>query len=849
MKALDKLMGLLGIDKERAAPMPRYRAISDGLLVTSTHSETVLQVATSNTDLLSDAAVIDEVLGALRTMTGALQGMDCQLKIVWGRTTGESYAREIEASGTYNTGDWQRWVADRAENIDQLDMPSRFVLLHVVQGQRDEALQRSLVDATTDAFGLTTYGLSEKEHAHHMGRAQKLARRLNGGALNVTLAPAELIAWEVARESRRPSAVSVPASGTIVGAPLAALTRGRVVPFSDHLRFYGADGAIAAYGAMLALIEFPEEVETPGNEWLRDLSDITVVDDDGHEYDAVAEASVRFTVMRPAAARKEVNQARSTAKEQRQSASKGSAGEPPEEVLETEERMGEVGRQINREGLRLVEFHPRIMVTAETRAELDAKIDAVVSHYENSGIVAYHAVDDQRDMWLESLPGDTVRVPDLRHVADAELFFGSLFWGGSAVGESSGPIIGWMTGSTPGFVRSSAHSSSKRRDATTIAMLGLSGRGKSVSGDLIMLDGTFMGGWNLMLDFKGDLGGVVNVAAAYDLPHSLTAITEKKSGALDLFGAIDDLDAAKEAVARTLQLLSPGLYRQTAEVATLAATDWVAQNSEHPSTAEAIQWLVDHSDPDWKALGEALARLASTSLGRPVAGPRTSDLAIPAEPGLWVIQMPGLTLPSTEKSEGEWDQTERLSLALMRSVITTAVRMTSSAAMRALPKTIMIPEVHRLLKVGDGAAFLDNTARMGSAYGTHLILDSQDVTGIASHEGLVEQIVAAFVFQLQSEKQQDAAAEVLGLSPNEATRSEIVHLADPDENDPDSIRKGHCIHRDYRRRCARVQFQLPTQEVQDMLDTNAYIDRTSADDEGDPDHEAADPAAHQMQGV
>lgn len=822
-KAADRLLRLLGVDPERSVPMPRYRAISDGLLVTSTHSETVLRIATSNTDLLSDTAVLSEVMSALRTMGGALQGADFHLKIVWGRTTGETYRAEMAASGIYTTGDWERWLDDRAENISSLDMPSRYVLLHVVQGPREEAAQAALIDPLTDAFGQTTYGLSAKDHRQLMGRAQKLARQINQGPLTVDLAPAELIAWEIARESKRESSVAVPPSGTITGAPLATLARGRVQPFSDHLRFYAADGSIAAFSAVLAIVEFPEEVEVPGTDWLREISDITWVDDMGDEHDTLVEASVRGRILPTGRARKIVEGARTTAKEQRLSASKHSAQEPAEEILETEARMGEVGRELSRRGLRLVEFHPRLVVTAESMAELEAKTDAVIQHFADRGMTVINAVDDQRDMWLETLPGDHLRVADLRHVADAELFFGSLFWGGSAVGEPDGPINAWMTGSTPGFVRFDISRTSKQRGATTVGYFGLSGNGKSVSACLPLMEQGFMGGWNMLLDFKGDMGGLADVAREYDLPHGRTVITDSYSGSLDLFGAIPERDAAMEGVARQLQLLAPSAYRQVAEVATLAATEHIARTEDHPSTWAAIEWLRNHTTEEYKELGDHLARLASTSLGKPVLGPREASLALPMDPGIWVVQMPGLTLPSAEKSADSWDQTERLSMALMRSVVTTAIHMTSDPSVRSLPKTLMIPEVHRMLKVGDGAAFLDNIARTGSAYGTHLIIDSQDVTGIASHEGLAEQIASAFVFRLQSEPQLNAAAQLLGLDANDATRQQIKELSDPDTPDKDD-RKGHCIMRDYRRRCARIQWQMPTQQILDLLDTNAYKD-------------------------
>jgi len=849
MKAADRLLSFLGVDRERRTPPPRYRAIADGLLVTSTHTETVLEIDTATTDMLSAEDVLEHIESVARTAGAALQGAQCHLRVLWGRITGDSYIDEMMEDGPYHVGDWQRWVTDRADSIDALAMPSRYVLLHITQAaRRDEAVQ-AVKDTATDAFGLTTYGLTDRELAYRLGEAQRMARRLATDKFAARLAPAELIAWEVGRESKREVAGSPDRSGVIAGAPLAALTTGRVVPMTDHLRFYGADGTITAYGKVLPILEFPEELPVPGAEWLRAVSSVKILEevdeaDDGEpifdEVDAGVEASVRFTIMPTRAARHDVSEARKSAKEQRISASKSAAGDPGEDILDAEASMSGLESSLKRsQGVRLVRMHPRFVVSAASPEELNAKVDSLLTFYDEMGITVGDGADDQKDLWLESLPGDHVRINDLVHITDAELLFGSLFWGGSAVGPDEGPIQHWLTGSTPGFTRFDVTRSSRERDATTVALFGLSGRGKSLAGLLMMLDQTFMGSWGAILDFKGDMTGVVNVCEEYGLPHSRTVIDENASGALDLFGALADRDSAKEAVARQLQLLAPPNYGDIAEDATLAATTAVADTMETPSTWAAIQWLLDqdnHHDERWMRLGRALSNLAGTTLGRPVAGPRDSALGLPTDPGLWLVQMPGLTLPGMEKGQRDWDQTERLSMALMRSVITTTVAITGAQAMRSMPKTIMIPEVHNLLRVSDGASFLDTTARIGSANRTHLILDSQDVVGVASHEGLVEQLNTVYVFHLQSRAQQHAAAEVLQLPETAATYGAIGALARSSRKGV--IRKGHCIMRDNTGQAAQVQWQPPTAHVLDLLDTTAPQNRTGQTP--DPDEPAQD---------
>jgi hypothetical protein len=118
-------------------------------------------------------------------------------------------------------------------------------------------------------------------------------------------------------------------------------------------------------------------------------------------------------------------------------------------------------------------------------------------------------------------------------------------------------------------------------------------------------------------------------------------------------------------------------------------------------------------------------------------------------------------------------------------------------------------------------------ARMGRAFGTALLVDSQDADGITAHEGLLEQLIAVFGFRLQSPGQQDALARLLGLEPDDETRTWIrrlnvsetrtVDLHDADEVTPDQ--KGNCLIR-VGDELAQMRVDLPNQHLQDLLDTN-----------------------------
>lgn len=828
MKLFEKALKFVGLDNSRRWPAPAYHAIADGLVVTATKAEAWFMLGTSNTDTQTEAVSDDELERVIATCTKVLANRWCHLKIVWSKVDADQYeADEIargEREGIPDTEARRKHIRARAQRIQDLDLPDRILLLGVeIDTNRGRPEVAAIASDVQDAIGFDAKGVRRKEISYLMGLAQKIGRTLKQSDLRAQLAPAELLAWDIARSNLRET-VAPRHGGIISGARLATVARGRVEPWPDHLRFYGSDGRLSGYGAVLVLSSFPEEMEVPGDgEWLKTLCEISQITDDGTEEPVIADASVRFRPMDQRESRKKVKDVRTSAKEQRQSAAKSSAGDVPEDVEDTEALAESLDKALKGGGLAFVEHHSRIFVSAPTWEELDARVDAVESHYAQIGIQASVSEDEQRELWLETLIGDAVRVQDLGHICDTVAFYGSWFWGGAHVGARTGPCIGYLTGSTPGLVRSDLTSGHKRGDATTTFFGGRSGRGKTTAIMLSLLDAAADGAWATMLDFKGDCGGVVTTAQRLGIPSGLITVGgQQHSGAGDIFRAMlrdpEQASSAPLRAAAQIKLLAPSHLSDIAETVALKAANRIAQ-SANASTWAVVQELVNDSDPRTAELGDALLEMSRTGLGATVLGQPTDSDALRREPGLWVIQMPGLELPSVETSPDEWTATEKLSLAVMRGFTAHSTAMSSSHQLRSLSKVIAIPEVHRMLRISDGRAFLDSVARMGRAFGTDLVLDSQDIVGVAAMEGLVEQLSTVYVFQLTSAPQQDAACELLHLPVSRDSRKLIRDIGKGDSEHP--IRHGHCIMRDFNEDAATVQWDFPDAQTMAELSTDS----------------------------
>lgn len=816
-KSVSRFGRLLGLGAERMMREPQLVAIADGLVVTDTAAEAWFTLSGANTDLMPEERQDIEQDAAALALAKVLPGYDCHLKIVWSRLDGEVYREE--ARQIFSAGDVEA-VADMwAARLDDLELPQRHLLLGIRIAERDSATNATVKNSVSGALGVSHTGLDENELAHLDGLARRMERRLEATPWRARIAPAELLAWAVSRESFRPQPAP-PHLPTVTGAALVRLTQSKAIPHADHLRLMDARGQTAAWVSILAMPAFPEELITPGEqEWLRCLSEIRyqhpVTGDDPL---VCPEASVRFTVWRKGAAIKAVDKQRQLAKEQRKSAAEGSAGETFAETEETEAVMEDLRRQMSRDGMTLLEDHPRIIVSStESLEDLRARCDGVISHYAGLSIDVTVASEEQRELWLEAQIGDMLRVADLGHIRTTDALAASMFWGGSESGDDEGPIAGLLTGTTPGVCRIDITAGSARGDATTTAFVGRSGRGKTTSMMLATLIAGLKGAFSLMLGFKGDEGGLIKAGEYLGLDsHHVTCGVDTPAVA-DVFRLLPKGDAALQVVSQLLIILPERMRDAGVETHLLRAANSIAAH-EDAATWRVIEYLQANGDPLAVEAGDALSELSRTQLGAPLLGtPKAGASPLRPEPGLWLVQVPGLTMPQAGTRPADMTMTERVSLALMRGLIAYALSTSARADLRNLPKVVAIPEVHVLTGTDDGRRFLDYIARTGRALDTSLAIDTQDPKSLMGLDGVLEAITTVCAFEQSTKSQQDAMAELLRLPLSDSTRA-LLHGVGKDAHG--DIRHGHCIVRDRRDRVATMQWDMPSLELRDALSTN-----------------------------
>lgn len=838
MGFLESFRNTLGLNAERSAPMPIHELITDGLLFTQTAAEAWFTVGVQNLDTASETAWDASLDSVKRAVLLAAGERECMLRVMWSEYSGAEYVESVK--DLYAAEGWGRgleWAQAYGAKIDALNLPRRTVMLGIKLADRTSATKR-LMRRAEGATGFTPDPVPDAEIADNMAMARKMQKVLGASPLAVELASAEQIAWMLTRESGRAKA-KIPTRGTVQGAALGHLLSSKMVPYPDHVQLLDEHGETVLWKAILPVVSVPEELTAPGNaDWLEILSRIVKVQEVPSEYgiDFVqvpvrADVSVRFHAMTRQSARKTVNSARKLAKEQRRSAAKQSAEEPPEEILEAEAANAQLLTEINKGGTFLVEQSTRVIVTGTSREDLEDNVEAVIAALADEDIILARGEDEQRDLWLENVPGDVRRVTDLNHVQTDNAFFGSFFWAGSQCGDEEGGMSGFVHGTTVDLFRSSVLSAGERGDTTSVLFAGRSGRGKTTAMMLEILSNMMeRPSWCAMFDWKGDTGGAALVAQRFGIPASVVELGSAHSGAADLFRSLP-LEDAPDAVQSMLMLQAK--EPQLAAIAPSASLRYAleeAENAAVPSTWGVIQRMSKSEDPRVQQFAAYLGDLAKTPIGRIVMGPPTGEVGFTADPGLRIVQAAGLSIPAAEIPLTEWDGKQRLSVALIQGITGVALRMSSAKDLRSMRKAVAVPEVHILLRATGGANFLDQVARMGRAYNTSLLYDTQDCTSILSMPGLVEQLHGVRLFQFVSTAQQDAGAELLGLGPSPELQARILALG-LDETDSRKTAKGRALVRDSAGQVAEVQFTFPSDEVQALLSTDPNAGQKKEEEE------------------
>jgi hypothetical protein len=820
-------------------PIAAPRIVADGVEVTDDAVWTWAQIPAGSTYLLEEddlARATWDTATALGTLLPP--GAEYHLKILWSRHTAEDYVSSWDTVASVmapGAADYIDLGARRiTRNSDEGYFRRRIVLLGLkwADDEEDSTVRRA---GRLARRGLRTPTATHAEAHQRLDAARPAIERwfnqMSRSALAGRRAPAGVIAWAYARELRR-VAITVPDDPTLSGPVLVDLMHGLIDPTESATYLVVTDTKTGTRRYVSVLVPAvngfpPSELEIPGGEWLEILTELPGV-----------EASVRGINHGQSGSIALIDAGRKITRSQAREAGTHGA-QVPLEILDADDTLNLRRQEVQRRLDVLTTNHARWILDAATPADLDDAVARVQERY--TGVIRLELVPHVQDLlWRELLPGDRVRVPEFAQHQPLRTLAGSWFHGGSGVGDATGPYIGANLGSTPGPVQAHivSRAEADRSRPTTITFTGRSGSGKSTAVMLATLGALAEGAWALLVDPKGDLGGVIEVAdRLLGVPVQVVdVLDEQASGSMDPMRFCPTADLARSLMLDALLGALNADDRRRGETLLEHAIDTVLRWPHDAWSAQRViselqSTPTDRPDSETaRELGETLALRARQAHLRAVLGP----LAETTQPlmtgrGLVYLGLAGLDLPRHNPDPERWTVAERCSITTFRVALHYALQ--QSRTVRQLKKLVALTELHLITGYPEGKAFVEWLARTGRALQTWLLLDTQAAVDLAGLTGLIEQVVTSFAFQASGAAEQDAQA-VLLRRPEPGPRLRQMQAG---------LGTGDAIMADRTGRIAPIHWDLMTAWIRDALSTDA------ADDTADPagpspsDADGADP--------
>ncbi|REE96049.1 ATP-binding protein [Thermomonospora umbrina] len=756
-----------------------------------------------------------------------MQDAEIHLRIGHRMYPAADWARGLDRTSDGGSG-WHDYLEEMYGHVWEQEFWTKEVYLGVRLGPRGVGAQLSggvlaqllgFYKRSEQALGIEDDAIDKREIARWTEQSERVGRALGGSALYARHATSTEVAWlfqhAVTASLADPPPSSVPRRTWGAG-EIDALVEGAIHNGRSYLRMEqpgtnGSGGAIASsFVAYLSFARFPDVMPFPdGEPWL-------------HYADALpfpVEISSRMKLIPPAKASKDVSRKLAHARDMDQHIREAGA-EAPLALAEQIDAARMLEHGITKERLPFVYGWHRLIVTGPTEEMLAQRVDAVVEHYRDIGIDVVNSTGDQFSLFLESLPGDRIRLNAYAQRQPLRTIAGGMPVAtvdlGDRQDDTGGGWVGPYIGETLGRARSIVHFdplvAAARNRPTAVAITGEPGGGKTTLALLLIYQMALRGVTIAAIDPKGDAESLVELLQARGRKARILPLGSAAPGLLDPFSFGDDLAAKKTMATETLRLLLPRMSEER-ESAMIQAVGAVA-NAERPSLGRVVDHLEASDDPASKNLGAVLRSMSEMRLARLCFDPSGGE-RIDTAGWTTVFTLGGLTLPDVAISREDYSYEQRLSVALMYLVSQFARRLMHGLD-RRLPKAIFLDEAWAITSTPEGAKLVPEVSRMGRSRNTALILVSQNA-GDLLNEQVTNCLSSVFSFRSSERHEVGNVMSLLGVEPSEEHKAVLRNLGN-----------GECVFRDLDGRAGRIGVDLVSEELLRWLDTNPTRSRPSS---------------------
>lgn len=451
----------------------------------------------------------------------------------------------------------------------------------------------------------------------------------------------------------------------------------------------------------------------------------------------------------------------------------------------------------------------RIVVEADSEAELKERCQTVIDHYKNLGIIVVWSTGDQLALLQESMPNDRVRLSSYYQRHELNIIGAGVPAASGGVGDVVkqsasgvkswlGPYLGYTTSRVVEPVCLSMHSALALNHPPGLVIAGGPGSGKSFTAFTLTYNMVLSGVQTVVIDPKQDALPLQTLPGCEGT--TVIDMSESPDGILDPFQMGETQADKIDLVMDSILMFVGGIQNLTSIAqAELSKTIKTVLRDRYPSMNKLTEILLSSRVPDAAALGERLSvirQLPYASLCFATTGKNIGPDALRLNRHLTIITLLGLDFPSSTTKKEDYSMRNQLAVAilfLLTSFTRKLMLSSSGSAAETHQKAIVIDEAWAVTSTSQGAKLVTEVARLGRRFNTALILVSQNA-GDFLGENVTNSVSTKMCFKTEDPNEIKNVLDFLGLP-------KIQQYADVVRN----LNTGECLMKDAEGRIARMQ--------------------------------------------
>ncbi|MGN7457435.1 ATP-binding protein [Paenibacillus pasadenensis] len=551
----------------------------------------------------------------------------------------------------------------------------------------------------------------------------------------------------------------------------------------------------SSYSTYLTLTDKPDEIYSPGSEFLYALYDL----------DFPVAVSMYLDVMEHSEVKEKVKAQKLNINDQTDHTAT-SRVELPQALIESKHEANQLEKDLDDSKFPMFDVSFVFEVSGSDEKELTERVDAVKDYYKSMQFHLVAPAGEQFKLLNDFMPcGDRQCSMDYVHRLSPHFIAAGMFAASKKLGDSQGYFLG-----TSGIMHmpvffDPALAPLRNRSASG-AILGSLGGGKSYLANYLLWLTTVHGGKGLVFDPKGDRGHWKDYLREFGDELEILELDDRTDdhGKLDPWGIFENINDAAGIAVNIVSFLA-NLKTDDDEFVSLTEAVEIVKMSppKKRSMLDLIDQLKQLDDP-----GRKLARRLSAISNLPYAkllfhsGERNS---LRTNKRLTVLTVSRLSLPESGLDRDDYDITQLLSVALMMSISAFATRFAEEDPNEFT--AVLLDEFWALVGTKEGKKLAERLIRTGRSFNSAIIIISQNANDLLD-ERIKNNLGFKFVFQSTDS---DEVKNVLTFLNLEHT-PENMELVKTLEN-------GRPLFQDLDGHCGVVNIEVPFEHVHEAFTT------------------------------